>query len=181
MDPKPNGISVTLLKRMPRSGTIMAVMKSRKANPRLTPWKQIMQNYAITWLAWHDPPDVFLAARMHSTVPSAYSFTATTVANLKAASSRVTPLISWTSLTHYFRHSRESPTIDKPSIRRIISPNKKTLKRTSTPCTAAREQDGMGASPARTMKPNGPRSCRAKSSSSRRDTPVTGLGYNSTN
>jgi len=106
MDPKPNGISVTLLKRMPRSGTIMAVMKSRKANPRLTPWKQIMQNYAITWLAWHDPPDVFLAARMHSTVPSAYSFTATTVANLKAASSRVTRFISWTSLTHYFRHSR---------------------------------------------------------------------------
>jgi hypothetical protein len=81
MGQKPNGISVMRLIRMPRSGTITVVMKSRKANPRLTPWKQIMQKCAITWLAWQENPDVSHAARMHSTVLSDYSFTATTVAN----------------------------------------------------------------------------------------------------
>jgi hypothetical protein len=81
MGPKPNGISVMLLLRLPRSGTITAGMQSRKANRRHTPWKQIMQNCAITWLAWQENPDVSRAAGMHSTVLSAYSVTATTVAN----------------------------------------------------------------------------------------------------
>jgi hypothetical protein len=81
MDPKPNGISVMLLIRMPRSGTITAGMQSRKANRKHTPWKQITQNCAITWLAWQENPDVSRAARMHSTLLSAYSFTAKTVAN----------------------------------------------------------------------------------------------------
>ena len=100
MDQKQNGISVMLLIRMPRYGTITAVMKPRKANRRHTPWKQIMQNYVITLLAWLENPDVSRAARMPSIVLSAYSFTATTVANSKAASSRLTLLISSTSLTH---------------------------------------------------------------------------------
>ena len=72
-------------------------------------------------------------------------------------------------------------TIDKLSIRHIITPNtSKTSKRTSTPRTAVREQDAVGGSPARTMKLNGPRSCRVKGkpSSPSRDTPVTELGYN---
>lgn len=81
MDQKPNGISVMLLIRMPRSGTITAGMKSRKANRKHTLWKQITQNCVITWLAWQENPGVSRAARMHSTVLSAYSFTATTVAN----------------------------------------------------------------------------------------------------
>jgi hypothetical protein len=100
MDPKPNGISVMLLNPMPRSGTITAVMKSRKANPRLTRSKQIMQNCVITWLAWQDHPDVSLAVRMLSIVLSAYSFIVTIIANSKAASSQLTLLISSTSLTH---------------------------------------------------------------------------------
>jgi hypothetical protein len=81
MDRKQNGISVMLLIRMPRSGTISVVMKFQKANRRHTPWKQIMQNCAITWLAWQENPDVSRAAHMPSTVLSAYSFTAITVAN----------------------------------------------------------------------------------------------------
>jgi hypothetical protein len=87
MDRKPNGISMTLLIHMPRSGTITVVMKSHKANPRLTQSKQIMRNRAIIWLAWQDHLDVSLAVSMHSSVLSAYSFTATTIANSKAASS----------------------------------------------------------------------------------------------
>jgi hypothetical protein len=56
-------------------------------------------------------------------------------------------------------------TLDKLSIRHIICPNTLiTLKRTSKPRTAAREQDEIDESPARTMKPNGPRSCRTKDS-----------------
>jgi hypothetical protein len=81
MGQKPNGISVMPLIRMPRSGTISVAMKFQKANRRHTPWKQIMQNCAITWLAWQENPDVSRAARMPFTVLSAYSFTATTVAN----------------------------------------------------------------------------------------------------
>ena len=94
-----------LLILMPRSGTISVAMKFQKARPRLTPWKQIMQNCVITWLAWQDHPDVSLAARMHSTVLSVYLSTATIIDNLKAASSRITLFTSWTSLTHQFRHS----------------------------------------------------------------------------
>jgi hypothetical protein len=100
MDQKPNGISVMLLRHMPRSGTMMVVMKSRKAKPRLTPWKQIMQNYAIIWLAWQDHLDVSLAARMHSIVLSAYSFIASTIVNSKVANSQTILSTSWTSLTH---------------------------------------------------------------------------------
>jgi tRNA U34 5-methylaminomethyl-2-thiouridine-forming methyltransferase MnmC len=100
MDQKPNGISVMLMIHMPRSGTISAAMKSHKASLRLTQWKQIMQNCAITWLAWQDHPAVSLAVRMHSTVLSAYSFTATTVANSKAVNSQITLFTSSTSLTH---------------------------------------------------------------------------------
>jgi len=81
MDQKPNGISVMLLIRMPRSGTILVAMKFQKANRRHTPWKQIMRNYAIIWLAWQENPDVSRVAHMLSTVLSAYSFIATTVAN----------------------------------------------------------------------------------------------------
>jgi hypothetical protein len=81
MGRKPNGISVMLLKRMPRSGTISVAMKFQKANRRHTPWKQIMQNCVITWRAWQEDPDASRVARMPSTVLSAYSFTAITVAN----------------------------------------------------------------------------------------------------
>ena len=105
MDQKPNGISVMLLYRMPRSGTITAVMKFRKANPRFTQWKQMMQNCAITWLAWQDPHAVSLAVLMHSIVLSVYSFMVTTIANSKDASFHTTPSTSWILLTHLFRHS----------------------------------------------------------------------------
>jgi tRNA U34 5-methylaminomethyl-2-thiouridine-forming methyltransferase MnmC len=86
MDRKPSGISVMLLIRMLRSGTTTVDMKSHKVSLRPTLWKQIMQNCAITWLAWQDHRDVSLVARMHFIVLFAYSFTATIIVSSKAVS-----------------------------------------------------------------------------------------------
>ena len=71
-----------------------------------------MQNYDIIWLAWLASPAVSRVVRMPSAVPFDCSPSATTIDNFTNNAILTILPMSWTSLAHYFSHSRKIGTIE---------------------------------------------------------------------
>ena len=100
-----NGITVTGSMLTNGSGITLAGMKFQRANRKLTPLKETMQNCVIIWPASLANHVAFLGAPMHWNVPCAYLFIVSTAGNFTNNASQIILLTSWTLLTHYFSHS----------------------------------------------------------------------------